>query len=78
MKKSLLGSELIIGQHRRVQGASYSFWVDIYVEIDFALCEKHGEACTTEVEPKTLFYGELYCNMGSITVSAVTLQPPTS
>lgn len=58
IKKSLRGSEFSIGKHRHVQGARFSFWVDIYIEIDYGLCEKHGESCATVVGPKTLNYGE--------------------
>lgn len=38
----LRGSQLRIGKCRRVQ-ESYSFWVDIYVEIDRDLCAGNGE-----------------------------------
>ena len=63
LKHSLRGPELRIGKHRRVQGSSYAFWVDIYVEIDYALCTRNGETCATGIGPKTLNYGEylLYC-----------------
>jgi hypothetical protein len=37
------GLELHIGKRRCVQGASYGYWVDVYIEIDYALCTKHGE-----------------------------------
>jgi len=57
LKHSLHGSELRIGKHRRVQGSSYAFWVDIYVEIDYALCSRNGETCANGIGPKTLNYG---------------------
>jgi hypothetical protein len=58
LKQSLRGSELRVGKRRRVQGASFAYWVDIYVEIDHALCNANGETCATGIGPKTLNYGE--------------------
>jgi hypothetical protein len=54
----LRGSDLRIGKRRRVQGASYAYWVDVYVEIDYALCTKNGETCSTGIGPNTINYGE--------------------
>lgn len=42
LQRSLRGSQLRIGKRRRVQ-ESYSFWVDIYVEIARDLCAGNGE-----------------------------------
>jgi hypothetical protein len=53
------GSDLRVGKRRRVQGASYAYWVDVYVEIDHALCNRNGETCASGIGPKTLNYGEL-------------------
>jgi hypothetical protein len=49
---------LRIGKRRRVQGASYAYWVDVYVEIDFALCTRNGETCQTGIGTNTINYGE--------------------
>ena len=57
IKHSLRGSELRIGKHRRVQGVGYNFHVDVYVEIDFALCALNGETCADGIGKKTLNYG---------------------
>ncbi len=58
LKHSLRGSELRMGKRRRVQGASFAYWVDVYVEIDYALCNRNGETCATGIGPRTLNYGE--------------------
>jgi hypothetical protein len=59
LKRSLRGSELHLGKRRRVQGASFAHWVDIYIEIDPALCTANGEFCTTTtIGPRTVNYGE--------------------
>jgi hypothetical protein len=59
LKHSLRGSELRMGKRRRVQGASFTYWVDVYVEIDHALCNANGETCVAGIGLKTLNYGEL-------------------
>ena len=71
LQGSLRGSELRIGKRRRVQGASYSYWVDVYVEIDYALCTKHGETCATGIGTNTINYGQL------ITLSSVGWNCPS-
>ena len=58
LQHSLRGSELRIGKRRRVQGASYAYWVDVYVEIDFAFCTRNGETCQTGIGTNTINYGE--------------------
>ena len=58
LQHSLRGSELRPGKRRRVQGESFAYWVDIYIEIDHALCTDNGETCTTTIGPKTVNYGE--------------------
>ena len=58
IQHSLRGSELHMGKRRRVQGGSYAFWVDVYIEIDYALCSRNGETCATGIGPKTINYGE--------------------
>lgn len=58
IQHSLRGSELRMGKRRRVQGGSYAFWVDVYIEIDYALCSRNGETCATGIGPKTINYGE--------------------
>lgn len=58
LQQSLRGSVLHVGKHRRLQGGGFSYWVDVYVEIDYGLCSDNGEACSTEIGPKTLNYGE--------------------
>ena len=58
LKHSLRGSDLRIGKRRRVQGLSYSYWVDVYVEIDYALCAKNGETCASGIGTNTINYGE--------------------
>jgi hypothetical protein len=49
---------LRIGKRRRVQGASYAYWVDVYVEIDYALCNDNGDTCATGIGTNTINYGE--------------------
>jgi hypothetical protein len=49
---------LRIGKHRRVQGQAFSYWVDVYVEIDKALCAENGETCANGIGPNTINYGE--------------------
>ena len=56
-QRSLRGSELRIGKCRRMQGASYGYWVDVYVEIDNTLCTNNHEMCTTEIGTNTIKYG---------------------
>jgi hypothetical protein len=63
LQHSLRGSEIHLGKRRRLQGASFAYWVDLYIEIDYALCTDNGETCTTTIGPKTLNYGELYSMM---------------
>lgn len=52
-----------IGKRRRVQEASnssYSYWVDIYVEIDYGMCDFNGELdlCNAgTIGPNTINYG---------------------
>jgi hypothetical protein len=58
LQHSLRGSELRIGKRRRVQGGSYNFCVDVYIEIDYALCNKNGETCANGIGPNTINYGE--------------------
>ena len=58
LHRSLRGSELRIGKRRRVQGASYAYWVDVYVEIDKALCTDNGDTCATGIGTNTINYGE--------------------
>ena len=58
LQHSLRGSELRIGKRRRMQGASYTYWVDVYVEIDFAFCTRNGETCQTGIGTNTINYGE--------------------
>ena len=58
LQHSLRGSELRLEKRRRVQGESFAYWVDIYIEIDHALCTDNGETCTTTIGPKTVNYGE--------------------
>jgi hypothetical protein len=47
---------------RRVQGAGgttcYSYWVDVYVEIDYSLCRNNGEDCADGIGPNTINYGQ--------------------
>ena len=57
IKKDLRNSNLRLGKRRDLQTATgYKFQVDMYIEVDFDLCAKHGEACTNGVGPKTLNY----------------------
>ncbi len=45
------------GKRRRLQSSyGYSFQVDVYIEIDFDLCNRHGESCWNGVGVKTLNY----------------------
>ena len=63
LQHSLRGSELRLGKRRRVQGASFAHWVDMYIEIDPDLCTDNGETCTTTIGPKTVNYGELRASL---------------
>jgi hypothetical protein len=62
VQHSLRGSEMRIGKRRRVQGTSrYSYWVDIYVEIDYELCNDNGESALCRagtIGPNTINYGK--------------------
>ena len=58
LQQSLRGSVFQVGKNRRVQGGSFSYWVDVYVEIDYGLCSDNGETCATGIGPKTINYGE--------------------
>ena len=58
LQHSLRGSELHLEKHRRVQGESFAYWVDIYIKIDHALCSDNGETCTTTIGPKPVNYCE--------------------
>ena len=60
LQQSLRGSVLHVGKHRRMQGGAFSYWVDVYVEIDYGLCSVNGETCSTEIGPKTINYGEFW------------------
>jgi len=57
IKNGLRDSKLRLGKRRELQTATgYKFQVDMYIEVDFDLCARHGEACTNGVGPKTLNY----------------------
>ena len=57
IKNELRNSNLRLGKRRELQTATgYKFQVDMYIEIDFDLCARHGETCTNGVGPKTLNY----------------------
>jgi len=58
LQHSLRGSDVRIGKRRRVQGASYNYWVDVYVEIDYALCNDNGETCANGIGTNTINYGQ--------------------
>jgi len=58
LQRSLRGSEMQYGERRRLQGASYSYWVDIYVEIDYDMCYRNGETCSDGIGPNTVNYGQ--------------------
>lgn len=57
IKNELRNSNLRLGKRRELQTATgYKFQVDMYIEIDFDLCAKHGESCTNGAGPQTLNY----------------------
>ena len=57
IKNELRNANLRLGKRRELQTATgYKFQVDMYIEIDFDLCAKHGETCTNGVGPQTLNY----------------------
>ena len=57
IKNDLRNSNLRLGKRRELQTATgYKFQVDMYIEIDFDLCARHGETCSNGVGPKTLNY----------------------
>jgi hypothetical protein len=57
LRRSLRGSNLHFGKRRRVQGKSYNYWVDVYVEIDYAFCTRNKETCAVFIGPNTINYG---------------------
>lgn len=62
LQHSPRGSDMRIGKRRHVQEASssYSYWVDIYVEIDYGMCDYNGELdlCNAgTIGPNTINYG---------------------
>jgi hypothetical protein len=55
----------------------YHFQVDMYIEVDFELCAKHGETCTNGVGPKTLNYiNVLFAGANSVYEVRETLNNP--
>ncbi len=57
IKNEIRNTNIRLGKRRDLQTTTgYKFQVDMYIEIDFDLCAKHGEACTNGVGPKTLNY----------------------
>jgi len=63
VQHSLRGSEMRFGKHCRVQGSSsYAYWVDIYIEIDYELCNDNAELALCNagtIGPNTINYGTL-------------------
>ena len=64
VQQGLRGSEMRIGKRRRVQGgsSSYAYWVDIYIEIDYELCNDNAELALCNagtIGPNTINYGML-------------------
>jgi hypothetical protein len=64
VQHSLRGSEMRFGKRRRVQGgtSSYAYWVDIYIEIDYDLCNRNAELALCNagtIGPNTINYGML-------------------
>jgi hypothetical protein len=63
VQHSLRGSEMRFGKRRRVQGSSsYAYWVDIYIEIDYELCNDNAELALCNagtIGPNTVNYGML-------------------
>ena len=67
VQQGLRGSEMRIGKRRRVlQGgsnSSYAYWVDIYIEIDYELCNDNFELALCNagtIGPNTINYGTLF------------------
>jgi hypothetical protein len=61
LRRSLRGQVLPIGKRRRVQGANYAYWVDVYIEIDRDLCSDNSELVLCDagtIGPNTINYGE--------------------
>ncbi len=63
VQHSLRGSDMRFGKRRRVQGSSsYAYWVDIYIEIDYDLCNDNAELALCNagtIGPNTINYGML-------------------
>ena len=60
IKNGLRDSKLHLGNRRELQTAKgYSFYVDMYIEVDFDLCTKLDESCTNGVGPKTRNYVDM-------------------
>lgn len=69
LQRSLRGPVLPIGKRRRMQGASYAYWVDLYIEIDRDLCNKNLELAMCDagtIGPNTINYGELLIILESV------------
>ena len=57
LHRSLRGSTTRLGKPRRVLGEAYAYWVDVYVEIDYTLCNDNGETCANGIGINTINYG---------------------
>lgn len=62
VQHSLRGSEMRIGKRRRVLGgtSSYAYWVDVYIEIDYDLCNDNAELALCSagtIGPNSINYG---------------------
>ena len=78
VQHSLRGSEMRIGKRRRVQGSSsYAYWVDIYIEIDYDLCNDNAELALCNagtIGPNTINYGTLLLfDYSSLRLSALCI-----
>ena len=63
LHRSLRGSTTRLGKPRRVLNGAYSYWVDVYVEIDYSLCNDNGETCADGIGPNTINYGAFRCSL---------------
>ena len=79
VQQGLRGSEMRIGKRRRVlQGgsSSYTYWVDVYIEIDYELCNDNAELALCNagtIGPNTINYGTLLLLFDCIEIAVLCI-----
>lgn len=57
IKQNLRGTNIRLGKRRQLQeGLEYTYQVDMFLEIDVALCQANGETCSNGVDTNTMNY----------------------